>query len=209
MACSDIAYNKLRGGAVIDTAGNVWATSDATNVVYKFNGTTTTTIPVSGATFTYGIAADGKGNVFFTDPSGLKLYELPSSATATTVPTLIGPVATSSPYQIAVDSKGTVVVAQSGASGTTSPRIRRPQSADPPTLPPARRSQTQRLMSERMALPSTPTAASGSATRLVRVERPAISRTIRRLHTAARQPEILTPSFSVRPSIPRQSPPAV
>ncbi|HEY5330324.1 MAG TPA: hypothetical protein VIJ79_10600 [Acidobacteriaceae bacterium] len=119
MACSDIAYNKLRGGAVIDTAGNVWATSDATNVVYKFNGTTTTTIPVSGATFTYGIAADGKGNVFFTDPSGLKLYELPSSATATTVPTLIGPVATSSPYQIAVDSKGTVVVAQSGASGTT------------------------------------------------------------------------------------------
>jgi hypothetical protein len=73
----------------------------------------------TGSTFSYGIAADGSGNVFFADPTGLKLYELPSTATASTTATTIGAVASSSPFGIAVDTKGTVIVGQSGSAGTT------------------------------------------------------------------------------------------
>ena len=112
-----------RGGATIDTAGNVWSVNSATTPgVVKFDGTTTTTIPVGTAIASnkpYAITADGKGNVFFTDSVALTLSELPSTATASTAPTVIGSVTGSSPYFIAIGGNNTVVIGQSGASGST------------------------------------------------------------------------------------------
>jgi len=116
--CSGTVFQS-RGGAAIDTAGNVWIASNTTAAVYKFDGTTTTTIPTATAK-NYAMAADGKGNVFFTENLALNLYELPSTATSSTVPTLIGTtVASGSPFGIGIDTKGTVVVGQSGSGGST------------------------------------------------------------------------------------------
>jgi hypothetical protein len=120
LACTEVALLGVRGGAVIDTAGNVWATSNTAAAVYKFNGSTTATIVVPGTgAHSYAIGADGRGNVFFTDPVNLKLYELPSSATSATTPTLIGPVTGASPFAMGIDTKNTVVVGQSGSGGST------------------------------------------------------------------------------------------
>jgi len=119
--CSDVAYSTVRGGAAIDTAGNIWTTSNGTGVsaIYKYNGSTTTTVTVPSSGHSYGVAADGSSNIFFADPVNLQLFELPSTATSATVPTAIGAVASNSPYNIAVDTHGTVVVAQSGSNGNT------------------------------------------------------------------------------------------
>lgn len=127
MACSGLV-GPSRGGAAIDINGNVWAASGTTGVsgtpsyVVKFDGTNTTQIPIPGTTAkAYAMAADGFGNVFVTDAStAYKLYEFPSTAISTTVPTTLGSVASSSPYGIGVDPSGTVVVAQSSSgAGST------------------------------------------------------------------------------------------
>jgi len=125
MACSGLV-GPSRGGAVIDTAGNIWSASGTTGAsgvlsyVVKFDGTNTTQITIPGATAkTYAMAADGFGNVFVTDAStALELYEFPSTATATTQPTTIGSIlpagtTAATPYGLAVDPWGTVVVGQS------------------------------------------------------------------------------------------------
>ena len=120
--CSGTIFGS-RGGAVIDTAGNVWTTSNITSAVYKFNGTTTTTVTAAGKT--YGIAADGVGNIFYTVPASAALYSLPSNATSSTAPTSIGAVVSGNAYGLAVDTKGTVIVGQSASGGavieTTAP----------------------------------------------------------------------------------------
>ena len=107
---------KSRGGAVVDPTGNVWIASDATAAVYKFDGTTTTTIPTTTAT-NYAMASDGRGNIFYTDTTGPTLYEVPNG---TTTPITIGSLsaAGSSPYFLAVDARNTVVIGQSGSGGS-------------------------------------------------------------------------------------------
>jgi len=127
LACTAI-IGASRGGATIDTNGNVWSASGfaasstvATNV-FKFDGTNTTAIQVGAAGSAvkpYAIHADGAGNVFFTDSGNLKLYELPSTATGATVPTLIGTVTGSSPFHIDIDARETVIIGQSGSGGST------------------------------------------------------------------------------------------
>ena len=121
--CSASVADGARGGAAIDTAGNVWGVASSTApAVIKFDGTTTSTI-LTGATTAskpYAIAADGRGNVFYTDSTALTLNELPSTATSSTTPTLIGSVSSAgtSPYFLAVDARNTVVIGQSGAGGS-------------------------------------------------------------------------------------------
>ncbi len=128
-ACS-AAIGPMRGGPTIDPDGNVWAASGTTGVsgtpsfVAKYvPGTGVTTHVTDPATLgkTYAITSDGSGNIFFTDSAtsangGLILYEVPNGASTATV---IGSVTGASPYGVEADTKGTVVVSQSGSSGTT------------------------------------------------------------------------------------------
>jgi hypothetical protein len=126
LACSG-PVGPSRGGAVIDTNGIVWAASGTTGMlgspsyVVKFDGANSTQIPIPGTTAkAYAMAADGNRNVFVTDASANQLYEFPSNATATTVPVTVGALASGTPYGLAVDAHGTVVVGQSSStSGST------------------------------------------------------------------------------------------
>ncbi|MDR3734891.1 MAG: hypothetical protein P4L10_05060 [Acidobacteriaceae bacterium] len=131
LQCSG-ATGPSRGGPTIDTNGNVWIASGTTGTstvfsyVSKYVPSTGVTTQVNDpnniAGKTYAITADGAGNVFFTDAAtatngGLKLYEISSgSSTATAI---VSGLASTSPYGLEVDTKGTIVVAQSASGGST------------------------------------------------------------------------------------------
>jgi hypothetical protein len=142
MACSGVidalqggsAGSGSRGGAAIDTNGNVWAASGTTGTATALSyvskyvpGTGVTTQvndPNAVAAKTYAITADGNGNVFFTDAAtaangGLKLYEVTSGATTATLINTGNALPSTSPFGVEVDTKGTVIVSQSSGSSTT------------------------------------------------------------------------------------------
>ena len=97
-----------RSFPAIDTLGNVWLASNTSAFIYKFDGTNTIAIPVTGTTSptTYTVSADGSGNVFFVDSANALLYELPATATAASTPLLIGTSGSTIVPSIAIDRQG-------------------------------------------------------------------------------------------------------
>ena len=107
----------------VDTAGNVYVTSagSATYTLYTMNndGTYTPTTPaVAGASLPQGIAVDATGNVYVSDKSSGKLFEV---AAGNVFNTQQAPVVLGSGYanagNVALDGQGNIFVADPGLPG--------------------------------------------------------------------------------------------
>lgn len=112
------------GGAVIDTAGNVWYASNNSNNIYRYTPGTQSVLTFPTVVPPLAIFADGGasstdtvGNIYFTTATGTSLYQIPhgASVTAAVTPIQISSVVGSNPIRIMVDNNHAVWVT-SGAS---------------------------------------------------------------------------------------------
>ncbi|MBS1821185.1 MAG: hypothetical protein JST61_04310 [Acidobacteria bacterium] len=98
-----------RGGAVVDTAGNVWYASQSTNTLLRYNPNSNSTLQFSTAAAPLAVFADGGNgsgdtvsNIYFTTSSGTSLYMIPhgASASVATTPVQISTVVGPNPIRI-------------------------------------------------------------------------------------------------------------
>lgn len=103
------------GGGVIDSNGNVWLATTASNNIYRYSpGGSAPRLPQGILAFPTGTAtplavtADGLGNVYFTGSSDSSLYQIPSAATATAIvpPIQISQVLGPNPIRLMPDYNG-------------------------------------------------------------------------------------------------------
>ena len=111
----------LTKGLTIDTGGNVWIAGNSANApFYKYNiaaGTATTfAVPTNGVP--YAVAADGSGNVFYSDATNKQVNEFVGAATATSVTAVNIATVTTSPFFLAVDTTGTIIAPNSSTATT-------------------------------------------------------------------------------------------
>ncbi len=109
-------------GLTIDTGGNVWIAGNTAGApYYKYNiaAGTSTPYPTSTATVPYAVAADGTGNIFYTDAANTAVNEFVGGAAsmAAVSPVNIATVSTT-PFFLAVDTTGTLIVPNSAVSTT-------------------------------------------------------------------------------------------
>ena len=103
------------GGGVIDSGGNIWFATTASNNIYRYStgfGSAHTpqgivAFPTAAAPL--GVTADGQGNVYFTASSTGSLYQIPgaSTASAAVTPIQISGVVGPNPVRLMPDFNGT------------------------------------------------------------------------------------------------------
>jgi len=100
-------------GVAVDTSGNVYIADQVFGNIYKWNGSTLTTI-VNNFSFPYlsspqGVAVDSSGNVYIADTGNNAIKKWNGSTLTTLVNSGL-----SHPDGVAVDSSGNVYIADSG-----------------------------------------------------------------------------------------------
>ncbi|MBS1799444.1 MAG: hypothetical protein JSS95_06415 [Acidobacteria bacterium] len=108
VACTS-AGGGARGGAVVDTAGNVWYASQSSNMLVRYNPTGNSTLQFATPSAPLAVFADGGNgggdtvsNIYFTTASGTSLYMIPhgASASSATTPVQISTVVGPNPIRI-------------------------------------------------------------------------------------------------------------
>jgi hypothetical protein len=95
VACTS-AGGGSRGGAVIDTAGNVWYASQSGNKIVRYNSGSNSTLEYTTSSAPLAVFADGGNgsgdtvsNIYFTTAADTSLYMIPHGASATVASTPI------------------------------------------------------------------------------------------------------------------------
>jgi len=102
-----VQYNFWRVFSVaVDTSGNVYIADQVFGNIYKWNGSTLTTLVNSGLSSPQGVAVDSSGNVYIADTSNNAIKKYSGG----TVTTLVNS-GLSYPCGVAVDSSGNVYIA--------------------------------------------------------------------------------------------------
>ena len=108
VACTS-AGGGARGGAVVDTSGNVWYASQSSNMLVRYSPGSSSSVQFATTSAPLAVFADGGNgggdtvsNIYFTTASGTSLYMIPHGATASaaTTPVQISSVVGPNPIRI-------------------------------------------------------------------------------------------------------------